>query len=227
MRRRRVGLVGAVVNGLVGLLTSTAVLPAAHAFTPPPGTTPPPERYAVSGRVAEFPPCAGAMRGVTVVLDPLPMSTQTSLDDGSFSFPAVPPASYYSLRIEPRCNPFGCWPLQRIVVSDGDVNVTLCPTAFTPTPTPTPRAPTPTGSPPGPACVGDCSGDGAVTVNDVIVGVTISLEVAPLTACPLLDVNGDGAVKVNELQLAVLSVLDGCDVSPAPTRTPSPRTLSS
>ncbi|MBX3026205.1 PEP-CTERM sorting domain-containing protein [bacterium] len=70
-----------------------------------------------------------------------------------------------------------------------------------PTPTPT-QAPT--------TCAGDCNGDGTVTVNEIITGVTIALGSAPVDACAVLDADGDGQVAVNELILAVQRLLTGC-----------------
>lgn len=71
-------------------------------------------------------------------------------------------------------------------------------------------APTPTPTVAPPACAGDCSGDGTVTVNEVITGVTIALGGAPLATCPVFDANGDGQIAINELIAAVQSVLVGC-----------------
>ncbi len=59
-------------------------------------------------------------------------------------------------------------------------------------------------------CVGDCNGDGEVTVNDTIVMVNIALEAKPVTACPAGDANGDGEVTVNEIIRAVNNALVGC-----------------
>lgn len=117
-----------------------AALAAALAAPPPLlATTPtPPPTHAVAGRVAEFPQsCQGAQRGVTVTLEPLGRSMQTSLADGSFRFEDVPPGDY-TLRVS-YCNPYGCWPERPITVVDNDVYAVLCPrTVGTPTPTPTP-----------------------------------------------------------------------------------------
>jgi len=62
----------------------------------------------------------------------------------------------------------------------------------------------------GPVCVGDCDGNGAVSVSELIRGVNIALELASLDICASFDVNGDGVVSVNELILAVNNALDGC-----------------
>ncbi|MFI5397780.1 MAG: protease pro-enzyme activation domain-containing protein [Candidatus Binatia bacterium] len=59
-------------------------------------------------------------------------------------------------------------------------------------------------------CAGDCSGDGIVTVNDIITAVRIMLGLEPLSACPAADVNGDGTVTIDELLDAVNRSLNGC-----------------
>src|SRR5262245_21061795 len=43
-------------------------------------------------------------------------------------------------------------------------------------------------------CIGDCNGDGAISINELILGVQIALGEAPLAACPAFDANGDGTV---------------------------------
>ncbi|MBX3024528.1 hypothetical protein KF840_06420 [bacterium] len=86
----------------------------------------------------------------------------------------------------------------------------------TPPPTPTGDAPngspseTPTPTPTPPFCVGDCTGDGSVSVADLIVGVNIALGNQPVDNCPAFDVNGDGMVSISELIQAVGNALDGC-----------------
>ncbi|MGH7788444.1 MAG: hypothetical protein ACRERC_16360 [Candidatus Binatia bacterium] len=80
---------------------------------------------------------------------------------------------------------------------------TLTPDPLTPSPTPTITA-TPGG------CVGDCNGSGTVTVNELIVGVNISLGNQPVSACPAFDPNHSGTVTVTELIQAVNNSLNGC-----------------
>jgi hypothetical protein len=84
---------------------------------------------------------------------------------------------------------------------------------FTPTPTHTPT-PTITSTPPTPptpgACVGDCSGDGHVTVDELIKGVNIALGSLALDRCPKFDCNGNGNVTVDCLVKAVNAALSGC-----------------
>ena len=60
------------------------------------------------------------------------------------------------------------------------------------------------------ACAGDCNGDGAVAINELITGVNIALGSAQVTSCPSFDGNGDGNVAINELIAAVNNALNGC-----------------
>jgi len=59
-------------------------------------------------------------------------------------------------------------------------------------------------------CAGDCHGDGQVTVDEVITGVDIALDRAPLVSCVVVDGNADGIVSVDELVTAVHNALHGC-----------------
>ena len=59
-------------------------------------------------------------------------------------------------------------------------------------------------------CAGDCRGDGRVTVDDLITGVTIALGIARPTDCLAFDTNHDGQVAVDELMTAVNHALNGC-----------------
>jgi hypothetical protein len=61
-----------------------------------------------------------------------------------------------------------------------------------------------------PTCVGDCNGNGTVAINELIIGVRISLEESPLEVCPVFDVNDSGTVAINELILGVNNSLNGC-----------------
>jgi hypothetical protein len=58
--------------------------------------------------------------------------------------------------------------------------------------------------------VGDCNGDGSVAVNELILGVNIALETAPLSECRAFDVDDNGEVSVAELVAAVNNALIGC-----------------
>lgn len=61
-----------------------------------------------------------------------------------------------------------------------------------------------------PACVGDCDGGGAVTVNELITMVNIALGSAPLSGCPSGDADGTGNITVNEIIQSVNFALGGC-----------------
>jgi hypothetical protein len=91
------------------------------------------------------------------------------------------------------------------------VQMTLQDNKMTPTPTAT-LTPTPSATPtPTPIrCVGDCDGSGTVTVNEIIKGVNIDLDTAPLSTCPQFDANDSGTVTVNELIIGVNNALGGC-----------------
>ncbi len=61
-----------------------------------------------------------------------------------------------------------------------------------PTPTPSPTV-TPISS-----CAGDCNGNGAVSVGEVLTGVSMALEATPLAVCGVFDTNGDNRVTIEE-----------------------------
>ena len=61
-------------------------------------------------------------------------------------------------------------------------------------------------------CVNDCDGDRAVTVDELLRAVAISLGDAALAACPLADRNGDGQITVEELVRGVSAALLDCVV---------------
>jgi hypothetical protein len=60
------------------------------------------------------------------------------------------------------------------------------------------------------ACIGDCSADGQVTVDELVKGVNIALGTALLSDCAAFDKNGDQRVMVDELVTAVNNALSGC-----------------
>lgn len=61
-----------------------------------------------------------------------------------------------------------------------------------------------------PACSGDCSGDGRITVSELVTGTRVMLEETELSACPNLDANGDDHVTIDELVQAVDAALRTC-----------------
>ncbi|MCX8072088.1 MAG: PKD domain-containing protein [Candidatus Binatia bacterium] len=78
-------------------------------------------------------------------------------------------------------------------------------------------------------CTGDCDGNWEVTIDEIIRGVNIALELAPLSVCSNFDRSGDGAVTVEEIIAAVGNALLGCgpeDSTPTATATASARTAT-
>ena len=61
-----------------------------------------------------------------------------------------------------------------------------------------------------PTCVGDCNGDGTVTVDEILTMVNIALGNTPVTACEAGDANHDGQITVDEILTAVNNALNGC-----------------
>src|SRR5262245_4180892 len=72
-----------------------------------------------------------------------------------------------------------------------------------------------------PVCPGDCNHDGAVIVNELIIGVNIALERQPTSACEPMDYNHDTRVTVDELIRAVAAATSnvGCPDFFTPTAT--------
>jgi hypothetical protein len=60
------------------------------------------------------------------------------------------------------------------------------------------------------SCVGDCSGDGQVTIDELIVGVSIALDEEDISECPAFDRNGSVTVTIDELIKAINNALSGC-----------------
>ncbi len=88
----------------------------------------------------------------------------------------------------------------------GDENLAGASPTVTPTETPNGGAATPTQ--PAPDLAGDCNGDGAVTVNELVTAVSVALEAQSLSACIAADRDGDGAVRIDELIAALSAALD-------------------
>lgn len=61
-----------------------------------------------------------------------------------------------------------------------------------------------------PRCAGDCDGNGAVTIDELIRGVTIALGGSDIASCSALDSSADGAVTIDELIAAVDAALSSC-----------------
>lgn len=59
-------------------------------------------------------------------------------------------------------------------------------------------------------CVGDCDGDGTVSIGELVRAVNIALGSAALDTCPAIDLNGNGSADINELVAAVNNALNSC-----------------
>ena len=60
-------------------------------------------------------------------------------------------------------------------------------------------------------CAGDCSGDGTVSVEELVTLADIVLDSnGQLTDCPVGDANLDGAIAINDLLVAVNNARHGC-----------------
>lgn len=65
-------------------------------------------------------------------------------------------------------------------------------------------------------CIGDCAVDGSVTVDEIVVGVSIALGQSEIDRCLMFDRSRDGAVTVDEILAAVAAALGGCTPNQAP-----------
>lgn len=74
---------------------------------------------------------------------------------------------------------------------------------------------------PAAACVGDCSGDEAVTVDELVLGVSAALGTVTIDECLIFDRDGSGDITVDELLEAVNNALAGCPPEATRTATPS------
>jgi len=72
----------------------------------------------------------------------------------------------------------------------------------------------------GAQCVGDCDGDGAVAINELVKGVDMALAQSA-SECAAMDSDSDGRVAIAELIAAVRAALTGCPQAVTPTRTPT------
>jgi parallel beta-helix repeat protein len=58
------------------------------------------------------------------------------------------------------------------------------------------------------ALVGDCDGNGAVEISELITAVNIALSNAPMSACVAVDADGNGVAGINELVQAVTNATE-------------------
>jgi hypothetical protein len=78
----------------------------------------------------------------------------------------------------------------------------------TSTPSHTPTLTTPTRS--STRCGGDCDGNGEVSVDELVLAVSVALQSMPVQSCLSIDHNGDTRATVDELVRAVRAAVEGC-----------------
>lgn len=59
-------------------------------------------------------------------------------------------------------------------------------------------------------CVGDCSGDRNVTVDEIVTGVNLALGSAALFSCGAFDADGNAEVLIDDLVRGIQFMLSGC-----------------
>ena len=83
--------------------------------------------------------------------------------------------------------------------------------AETPTVTPTQTpAPSPSATATSIPCVGDCNGDGQVSVSEILSLANIALGTGESSQCMVSDVNHDGHITIDEILAALNHALHGC-----------------
>jgi len=87
------------------------------------------------------------------------------------------------------------------------VDPTISVTPASPTPTAT-ADPTTSATPS--ECVGDCDGNGSVSISELVTMVNIALGNRPLADCLAGDRDGNGSIVIAELIAAVNNALNGC-----------------
>jgi len=60
-------------------------------------------------------------------------------------------------------------------------------------------------------CAGDCNSDGSVSIDELLMGVSIALGSESVAMCPAMDKDGNGNVSISELTGSVAVALEGCD----------------
>lgn len=59
-------------------------------------------------------------------------------------------------------------------------------------------------------CAGDCSANGQVTIEELVIMVRIALGSMTVSTCANGDADDDGAITIDEVILAVADALKGC-----------------
>lgn len=169
-------------------------------------------------------PVSSPTPSVTATLQPTPSPSATGSSTPSFTPTDTPPAPTATATTPaptgtpiPSATPTPVPSATATPVPSPTASASATPTpTLTQTGTPTatatvtPVPPTATEIPSHPPCVGDCGGDGEVTVDELIVMVNIALEAQPLDKCPAGDAGEDGTITVDEIIKAVNNALLGC-----------------
>jgi hypothetical protein len=108
---------------------------------------------------------------------------------------------------------------ETVALGDPGVRRALIENIVQPTPTPSPLTPSPTRRSATPTeaptervtatprpCLGDCGGNGSVTIDELVLAINIALEVRPLADCPAYP----SIPTVSDLVRAVNNALGGC-----------------
>ena len=75
-------------------------------------------------------------------------------------------------------------------------------------------SPTSTPTPSISGCVGDCNGDGVVTVNELITGIGMALGSLPASTCLSFGVPQSSSIVIGNIVRAVDNALNGCATGP-------------
>lgn len=67
------------------------------------------------------------------------------------------------------------------------------------------------------SCVGDCSHDARVTVDELIACVQAALRSSAASPCDACEINGEVGIQIDELVLAVSNAIRGCPFTPSAT----------
>jgi hypothetical protein len=162
-----------------------------------------------------------AVSGVLVVDPEAPLPTPTATPSATPTITETPTASATRTATPTRTPTASATPTSTatetpLPTETPPPTATPVPTV-TPTPSPTatqPPSPTPTVTPI--ACAGDCNGDGAVSINELVLAVNISAGTTPVPACQAADRNRNGVVTIDELVAAVGNASGGCRPAPSP-----------
>lgn len=187
--------------------TATEVLTATHAVTATPTASPPASPSATASVSPSSSVTASVAPTATATASPVSSATTTAGETAT-------PIATASATPDPTGTP-------SLAASAGPTAgaspsapaaATASATAAAPDASATPLAPSATATAVATvgSCAGDCNGDGAVTVAELVTAVGIALDGRPPVACRAADGGGDGQVTIDDLLRAVTAALDGC-----------------